>query len=257
MYVSYVHNNNIWVAQLASDAKSEIKSQEVYVPPSNIGALKLVLSNPSLPDSFRSLAPSSGSLKGTRFFKRNGLYYILAADPATSEYVLKAGSVFGTYTIKTLASNLVPPIQGGGRPHRGAIVDSTSWTAGEWYYIALVDAYPGGRIPVIAPITWDSDDFPTLTVRNSNLSPPPALPYHSPAILLLDSLSTAHGVTRTRASLVSGTSLIQRLPTTSQLLSPYGNGTTTRIPPSSLPEAVVSGSTRRRLQTTCMRLAIL
>ncbi|KAG9023004.1 hypothetical protein FS837_006050, partial [Tulasnella sp. UAMH 9824] len=143
MYVSYVYNNNIWVAQLASDAKSEIKSQEVYVPPSNIG-----------------------TLKGTRFFKRNGLYYILATDPATSEYILKAGSVFGTYTIKTLASNLAPPIQGAGSPHRGAIVDSTSWTAGEWYYIALVDAYPGGRIPVIAPITWDSDDFPTLTLVN-------------------------------------------------------------------------------------------
>jgi hypothetical protein len=37
MYVSYVTNNNVWVAQLASDAKSEVKSQQVYVPPSSIG----------------------------------------------------------------------------------------------------------------------------------------------------------------------------------------------------------------------------
>ncbi|KAG8910375.1 hypothetical protein FRC00_008297, partial [Tulasnella sp. 408] len=36
MYVSYVYNNNIWVAQLSSDAKTEVKSQQVYVPPSDV-----------------------------------------------------------------------------------------------------------------------------------------------------------------------------------------------------------------------------
>lgn len=37
MYVSYIYNNAVWVAQLSSDAKSEVKSQQVYSPPSNIG----------------------------------------------------------------------------------------------------------------------------------------------------------------------------------------------------------------------------
>ncbi|KAG8679076.1 hypothetical protein FRC08_017242, partial [Ceratobasidium sp. 394] len=36
MYVSYIYNNNIWVAQLSSDGKSEVKSQQIYVPPSDI-----------------------------------------------------------------------------------------------------------------------------------------------------------------------------------------------------------------------------
>ncbi|KIO15429.1 hypothetical protein M407DRAFT_34998, partial [Tulasnella calospora MUT 4182] len=39
MYVSYAYNNAIWVAQLASDAKSEVTSQQVYVPPSDIDDL--------------------------------------------------------------------------------------------------------------------------------------------------------------------------------------------------------------------------
>lgn len=29
--------------------------------------------------------------------------------------------------------------------------------------MAFIDSYPGGRIPVLAPITWDSDGFPVLT----------------------------------------------------------------------------------------------
>ncbi|KAG8932280.1 hypothetical protein FRC01_014811 [Tulasnella sp. 417] len=140
MYVSYVYNNNIWVAQLASDAKSEVKSQQVYSPPSDIGYLE-----------------------GTRFYKRNGVYYILATHPATSEYVLKASSVFGTYTIKALASSLAAPISVGGNPHQGGLVDTPG---GQWYYMAFIDAYPGGRIPVMAPITWGSDGFPTLTLVN-------------------------------------------------------------------------------------------
>ncbi|KAG8896211.1 hypothetical protein FRC00_006283, partial [Tulasnella sp. 408] len=102
-------------------------------------------------------------LEGTRFYKRNGLYYILATHPATSEYVLKASSVFGTYTIKALALSLAPPISIAGNPHQGGLVDTPS---GQWYYMAFIDAYPGGRIPVMAPITWGSDGFPVLTLVN-------------------------------------------------------------------------------------------
>jgi len=37
---------------------------------------------------------------------------------------------------------------------------------GRWYYVAFLDAYPGGRIPVVAPLTWSSDGWPSL-VRDS------------------------------------------------------------------------------------------
>ncbi|KIO31137.1 carbohydrate-binding module family 1 protein [Tulasnella calospora MUT 4182] len=165
MYVSYVYNNNIWVAQLASDAKSEVKSQQVYVPPSDIGSVS-----------------QSGYLEGTRFYKRNGLYYILGTHPATSEYVLKSSSVFGTYTIKALALSLAAPISVAGNPHQGGLVDTPS---GQWYYMAFMDAYPGGRIPVMAPVTWGSDGFPTLTLVNgawgaSYASTLPTVPVASP-----------------------------------------------------------------------------
>jgi beta-xylosidase len=29
--------------------------------------------------------------------------------------------------------------------------------------MAFIDSYPGGRVPVLAPITWGTDGFPTLT----------------------------------------------------------------------------------------------
>jgi hypothetical protein len=38
MYVSYASNNEVWVAQLSADAKTEVKSQMVFNPPSSIGA---------------------------------------------------------------------------------------------------------------------------------------------------------------------------------------------------------------------------
>jgi beta-xylosidase len=38
--------------------------------------------------------------------------------------------------------------------------------AGAWYYMAFVDAYPGGRIPVMAPINWSSDGWPTVQTVN-------------------------------------------------------------------------------------------
>ena len=37
MYVSYVQSNNIWVAQLNSNASAEVTSQQVFVPPDSIG----------------------------------------------------------------------------------------------------------------------------------------------------------------------------------------------------------------------------
>ncbi|KAG8910461.1 hypothetical protein FRC00_008126 [Tulasnella sp. 408] len=140
MYIAYTYSNAIWVAQLASDAKSEVTSQQVYSPTSEIGYIE-----------------------GARFYKRNGVYYILVTHPASIEYVLKSSTVFGSYTINALASSLQPPIAGAGNPHQGGLIDTPE---GQWYYMAFIDAYPGGRIPVLAPVTWGSDDFPTVDLVN-------------------------------------------------------------------------------------------
>jgi len=138
MYVAY-GSPNISVATLSADGLSQVATQVVFESPSDIG-----------------------TLEGNRFYKVNGKYYILSDHPATSEYVLQADSVFGPYSIKALVDSIAPPssISGGDNPHQGGIVDTPS---GDWYYMAFVDAYPGGRIPVLAPITWGDDGFPVFT----------------------------------------------------------------------------------------------
>ncbi|KAI5925631.1 glycoside hydrolase family 43 protein [Camillea tinctor] len=135
MYVAY-GNTQISVAQLSSDGLSIVKTQRIYSSPGNIG-----------------------TLEGSRMYKYDGNYYILVTRPATSEYVLKASSPFGSYSIKALAQSVPPPVPGGGNPHQGGLVDTPD---GNWYYMAFEDAYPGGRFPVLAPITWASDGFPVL-----------------------------------------------------------------------------------------------
>ncbi|KAF2838626.1 glycoside hydrolase family 43 protein [Patellaria atrata CBS 101060] len=139
MYVAY-GNTQLSVAQLSSDGLSQARTQNVFNSPSNIG-----------------------TLEGSRFYKRNGNYYIFVTKPANGQYVLKASSPWGPYTSKQLLFNIQTPIAGGGIPHQGGLVETQN---GVWYYMAFVDSYPGGRIPVLAPITWDSDGFPVIQTVN-------------------------------------------------------------------------------------------
>ncbi|KAJ3569480.1 hypothetical protein NPX13_g6073 [Xylaria arbuscula] len=139
LYVAY-GNTQISVAQLSSDATSIVKTQQVYAAPGNIG-----------------------TIEGSRLYKKDGQYYIFVTHPANQEYVLKASSPFGSYSIKILANSLASPVSGGGNPHQGGLVDTPD---GKWYYAAFIDAFPGGRMPVLAPVTWGSDGFPVLTLNS-------------------------------------------------------------------------------------------
>jgi beta-xylosidase len=139
MYVAY-GNTQLYVAQLTANGLGIARTQQIYSTPSSIG-----------------------TLEGSRMYKRNGQYYILTTRPANAEYVLKSSSPFGSYSIKVLANNVSPATPGAGFPHQGGLVDTPN---GQWYYAAFEDAYPGGRIPVIAPVTWGSDGFPVLTLNN-------------------------------------------------------------------------------------------
>jgi beta-xylosidase len=135
MYVAY-GNTTISVAQLSADASSEVSTQEVFSTPSDIG-----------------------TLEGSRFYKINGSYYIFLTRPANGQYILKSASPFGPYELRELLLDLPGPVSGGGVPHQGGLVDTPD---GDWYYMAFIDAYPGGRIPALAPITWTSDGWPEL-----------------------------------------------------------------------------------------------
>jgi beta-xylosidase len=70
--------------------------------------------------------------------------------------------------------NMPGPISGGGVPHQGGLVQTQN---GAWYYMAFVDAYPGGRVPVLAPISWNSD-WPSVQTVNGGWS----ATYPTPAI---------------------------------------------------------------------------
>src|SRR5690606_8098435 len=119
MYVAY-GNTDIFVAQLTPDARGEVRSQQVFSTPSSIGVLE-----------------------GARFYRIGGNYYIFLTRPANGQYILKGPTPFGPYEIREVLLDLPGPIPGGGVPHQGGLVDTPG---GDWYYLAFIDAYPGGRV---------------------------------------------------------------------------------------------------------------
>lgn len=140
MYVAY-GNTKIMVSQLSPDGTVEVKSQQVYTP-------------------------SDGTyVEGSRMYKINGTYYIFLTKPASAEWVLKSSSPWGPYEMKLLVDSISGPIPNAGYAHQGGIVETKD---GRWYYVAFMDSYPGGRIPVAAPLTWTSDGWPQLVTNGSD-----------------------------------------------------------------------------------------
>jgi beta-xylosidase len=139
MYVAY-GNTTISVAQLSADGFSQVRAQQVFTTPSSVG-----------------------TLEGARFYKRNGSYYIWLTRPANGQYVLKSNNPFGPYEMRQVLLNMPTPVAGAGVPHQGGLVQTQN---GDWYYMAFVDAYPGGRIPVLAPISWSADGWPSIQTVN-------------------------------------------------------------------------------------------
>ncbi|SPO07255.1 related to xylosidase/glycosyl hydrolase [Cephalotrichum gorgonifer] len=138
MYVVY-GNTRISVAQLSPDGLSEVKTQEVYVS-------------------------NSDTIEGSRMYRIGDFYYIFVTRPAYAEWVLRSRSPFGPYEMRDFVTRISGPIANAGFAHQGGIVDTKN---GDWYYVGFMDAYPGGRIPVVAPIKWTADGWPEL-VKDSN-----------------------------------------------------------------------------------------
>ncbi|PZG18625.1 glycoside hydrolase [Micromonospora craterilacus] len=138
-YVAY-GNGTISVAQLSPDLTSQVRAQQVYQTPSSIG-----------------------TLEGARMYKRGNYYYIWLTRPANGQYVLRSTSPWGPYEQRQVLLDLPGPISGGGVPHQGGIVQTQN---GDWYYMAFTDAYPGGRMPTMAPLTWSADGWPSVQTVN-------------------------------------------------------------------------------------------
>ncbi|KAF4993776.1 hypothetical protein FGRMN_6250 [Fusarium graminum] len=138
-YVAY-GRESIHIAQLSSNMKSEVKEQTV-------------------------LTPANLILEGSRMYYRNGNYYIFLTRPATGQYIAKSSNgPFGPYDLRIIADNLkLAAAPRSGAPHQGSLVETPN---GDWYYMAFVDMYPGGRAPALAPVTWGSDGYPVIKLVN-------------------------------------------------------------------------------------------
>ncbi|KAF4847949.1 putative beta-xylosidase [Colletotrichum siamense] len=134
MYVAHGHTN-ISVAQLSDDGLQVVRDEVVF-------------------ESTEEL----GYIEGARFYKRNGAWYLWIVKPVPSQIVLKSTvGPFGPYEWRWVLQSNGNPVPGAGNPHQGAIVSTPD---DAWHYIAHLEAYPGGRIPVLAPIYWDEEGWP-------------------------------------------------------------------------------------------------
>jgi len=140
MYVAFGGSGDISVAQLSADGLSQVKAQQVYT------------------------TNGAYALEGSHFFKYKNNYYITPTRPADGEFVLKSSNVWGPYTSKALIDKTKGPVAGGGVPHQGSLIQTQK---GDWYYMGFQDAYPGGRIPVLAPVSWSADGWPTVQLVNN------------------------------------------------------------------------------------------
>ncbi|KAF2182260.1 glycoside hydrolase family 43 protein [Zopfia rhizophila CBS 207.26] len=136
MYVVY-GATDVKVAQLSADGLSEVRSQGVFSA-SDVG---------------------KDGIEGNRMYKRNGFYYILDDHPGDTTYIWKSTSPWGPYTSKILVNSVRSPVPAGGVPHQGSLIQAST---GAWYYMSFTWSYPAGRMPVLAPVTWGSDDFPVF-----------------------------------------------------------------------------------------------
>ncbi|KAI8938674.1 hypothetical protein NX059_004542 [Plenodomus lindquistii] len=139
MYVAY-GSQKIMLAQLNADGTAEVKNQQIYE------------------------SPDALYIEGSRMYKVNGTYYIWLTKPADDQWVLKSSSPWGPYERRILIDSIAGPLTNAGNAHQGGIVHTKD---GEWYYVAFLDSYPGGRIPVVAPLTWGADGWPSV-VRDDN-----------------------------------------------------------------------------------------
>ena len=102
--------------------------------------------------------------------------------------------------------------------------------------MAFVDAYPGGRVPALAPITWSADGWPVVQTVNGALGQPPTQAEHPGLGPHRAADDRRRHVRRPRRS------------------GPSGSGTTTPTTPAGRP-AAGCGCRPRPSPTTCTRPA--
>lgn len=98
------------------------------------------------------------TVEGPKFYKRNGLYWILCPAGGVKtgyQLALRSRSVYGPYERRVVLAQGDSPVNG---PHQGGWVDDGR--GGDWFiHFQDVDAY--GRITHLQPVDW-SDGWPMM-----------------------------------------------------------------------------------------------
>ncbi|KAK0391832.1 hypothetical protein NLU13_1331 [Sarocladium strictum] len=138
LYVSY-GNRELYVVELDNDF-SEVRSEMIY-------------------DSGEDIY-----LEGSHFYKAKGYYWVVPTQVASGEWALRSKDPFGPYDHRVFWNGLQGPLSNAGYAHQGGMVDLPN---GDWWFVAFMDAYPAGRMPVVAPIEWDADDWPSIKLDSN------------------------------------------------------------------------------------------
>lgn len=141
MYVVY-GATDVSIAQLTPNGLGQVRTQRV------LGASDIGIDG----------------IEGNRLYKRDGYYYVLNDHPGDTTYIWRSRNIWGPYTSQVLVRGIESPVPNGGAPHQGSLIRTPD---DDWYYMSFTWAYPAGRMPVLAPVTWGSDGFPRLTTSSS------------------------------------------------------------------------------------------
>lgn len=102
------------------------------------------------------------TVEGPKFYKRNGMYYILAPAGGVSvgwQTALRSKNIYGPYEEKIVMHQGNTDING---PHQGALVDTPS---GEEWFIHFQDKHVYGRICHLQPVKWENG-WPIIGIDN-------------------------------------------------------------------------------------------
>ena len=117
------------------------------------------------------------TVEGPKFYKYNGLYYILAPAGGVTggwQLALRSKDIYGPYEEKIVLAQGKSPING---PHQGGWVQTP---AGENWFIHFQDKDAYGRIIHLQPVNW-TDGWPVMGIdEDKDGTGEPVLTYKKP-----------------------------------------------------------------------------
>ncbi len=139
-------NNNVYLVHAWAGSRAGVKSL-LTVNRMNAEGTKVIDAGIHVYDGHEN----DNTIEGSKFYKRNGYYYIFAPAGGVStgwQVVLRSKNIYGPYERKVVLEQGSTKING---PHQGAWVETTnneSW----FYHFQDLDAY--GRVVHLQPMSW-------------------------------------------------------------------------------------------------------